>query len=152
LNTTFKSLNSLATLANNINKLSIDVFANDLTDGSGQKIQGASRFMAGLQTTQMGLGKIAANSNLNAGQLEFLAKTGENINKISDYYQKGVMITGKEKIFSGKEVSDEERISLAGNLLGSHIQQAASRPGTNIAEAIGKGLSSFITYIQQQNL
>jgi len=114
LNNTFKSLNSLATLANNLNKLSIAVFANDLTDGSGQKIHGASRFIAGLQTAQMGLGKITDGKfdlNLNAGQLEFLRKVGGNIGKISDYYQKGVMITGKEKIFGGKEVADDERFN-----------------------------------------
>ncbi|MEW6607281.1 MAG: hypothetical protein AB1414_07475 [bacterium] len=142
---TISKLTSLANTINTINKASIALFANDLTDGSGRKIQGVNRFLAGLQTTKFGLGKIAGNFNLNDGQLEFLAKTGDNIDKITDYYQKGVMITGKEKIFSGKEVSDEERISLAGNLLGAHIQKAASNPNTNIAEAMGKGLANFVT-------
>ncbi|MEW6607286.1 MAG: NlpC/P60 family protein [bacterium] len=141
-------LGTIARFVKYINPISIALFANDLTDGSGRKIQGVNRFLAGLQ---FGGNYLLPNLprlpgiNLNDAQLQYLAKVGANIDKISDYYQKGVMITGKEKIFGGKEVSDEERIQLAGSLLGSHIQQAASNPNTNIADAIKQGVGSFVT-------
>lgn len=140
----FKTISTLTKLADTFNKIntaSIALTGNDLSDGSGRKIQGVNRFLAGLQISSANLGRLPTGL-LNSAQTEFLSK---NIGKIADYYQKGVMITGKEKIFSGKEVSDEERISLAGNLLGAHIKRATDVPNTPITEAIRKGLSSFVT-------
>ncbi|MEW6619760.1 MAG: carbohydrate-binding domain-containing protein, partial [bacterium] len=139
-----QKLNNLQKLTKITNFMKITYLGSAAAFGKdifGDRITGYNRFLSGLQTTKVGLGQIAARCNLNAAQLDYLVKVSGNIDKITDYYQKGVMITGKEKIFSGKEVSDEERFKIAGNLLGEHIKQAASKPGTNIAEAMGKGLA-----------
>ncbi|MEW6619145.1 MAG: hypothetical protein AB1422_07350 [bacterium] len=99
-----------------------------------------NRFVAAVSFAGNNLDKLPTGL-LTPFQMEFL---GTTIKKVGDYYQKGVMITGKEKIFSGKEVSDEERISLAGNLLGAHIQKAFDN-GVGITDAVSKGLAGFIT-------
>lgn len=48
----------LAYTAQTVNNASITLTGNDLTNGSGRKIQGVNRFLATLQTTKLGLGYI----------------------------------------------------------------------------------------------
>ncbi|MEW6607554.1 MAG: hypothetical protein AB1414_08885 [bacterium] len=95
---------------------SLGVFANDLTDGSGRKIQGSQRFMTALNYMGTDFSKVLPkglnnlhlpfSNTIQPGAVEYMTKT----------YQLGVAATGKEGVLFGKELSDEERINIGTKL------------------------------------
>ncbi|MEW6607551.1 MAG: hypothetical protein AB1414_08870 [bacterium] len=124
---------------------SLCVFANDLTDGSGWKINGSQRFIAGLNYMGTDFSKVLPKglNNLHLpfsntilpGAVEYMTKT----------YQLGVAATGKEGVLFGKELSDEERINIGtklvgssiGNIIGNGIDYATDEePETGITDAL----------------
>ncbi|MEW6609533.1 MAG: hypothetical protein AB1414_19165 [bacterium] len=117
---------------------SIALTGNDLTDGSGRKIQGSQRFMAALNYLGTDFSKVLpkglnnlhlpfSNTIIQPGAVEYMTRT----------YQLGVAATGKEGVFFGKELSDEERINFGLRLMAPYVGQAIGDTisGDNIIEA-----------------
>ncbi|MEW6215843.1 MAG: hypothetical protein AB1478_11695, partial [Nitrospirota bacterium] len=133
---TISGLTNLANSFNKINQLSIAAFGNDLSDGSGRKIQGVNRFLAGLSYAGSGSIKLPG---LNAESVKYLTTT----------YKLGVSITGKQNIIGGKQISDEERFNLGASALAPYLGQSfasakdANRLGFNPGSILNVGRDVF---------
>ncbi|MEW6619967.1 MAG: family 16 glycoside hydrolase, partial [bacterium] len=149
------TISKLVTLADTINKInyaSIALTGNDLTDGSGRKINGSQRFIAGLNYMATDFSKILPkglnslhlpfSNTISPGALKYMTKT----------YQLGVAATGKEGVLFGKELSDEERINIGTKLVGSSLGNIIANgidyatddnPETGITDALKEEGMSF---------